>query len=85
MKPSAAFVRGVTSGSGGESPKFHNPRTPRRALSVDPSPSMEYWPVSCWMWARTEAGGGPELTAGVVADLLYKDSERSVSGLMRRA
>jgi hypothetical protein len=82
----------ATSGGGvwtftfdGPRPKFHNPRTPRRLLSVDPRPSTEYRPVSCWTWARTVAGGGPEAADCMGTDLLFSEIESSVSGPMRRA
>ena len=69
----------------GLSPKFQSPRTPSKPLSVEPNPSTEYCPVSCCRCANNEAGGGPELRAGVVVDLLYNDSDNKVSGLILRA
>ena len=82
--PSIGDIDGTTSTDVGElRPKFQRPRMPSRALSVEPSPSMEYCPVSCCKCASTDAGGGPELTAGVAVDLLYSESESSVSGLIQ--
>lgn len=72
-------------GRRGLSPKFQSPRTPSKPLSDEPSPSIEYCPVSCCRCANTEAGGGAELTAGVVVDLLYRDSDSKVAGLILRA
>lgn len=75
----------LSGGRSGFSPKFHRPLTPSSPLSVDPSPSTEYCPVSCCRCANTDAGGGPELRAGELVDLLYSDSDSKVAGLILRA
>src|SRR5689334_13134314 len=68
---------------GRPSPKFHKPRTPSRALSVEARPSIEYLPVSYWRCARTDAGGGPEFVGGVEMDLLLREIERRVCESIR--
>jgi hypothetical protein len=62
-------------------PKFHRPRKPTSAESVDPSASTRYRPVSCCTCARTEAGG-EEPMLGVAADLEFTNRLRRVHGLI---